>query len=400
MGLMGNDTTPVHWFSGSEYTHRVAQAITRYGPIARTTLSQVLGLSQGALSRITSDLIYAGVIEEIPGEEPGQGRLPVGFEPKERGNRRGRPRTSMRLRADQRTFVGVNLHDTFVSAIIVDAGCQALTECRTEALTSTEPEQVVKQISAIVARLTPSISPAPVLIGVSIGGHPEHGRDITYAPYLHWDTTVHLGTMLEAACGIPTTIINDLDALLRYESWFGVGIGLPRFAMLTIGVGVGYALSEYGQPVDYPDKSYGLIGHVLVDTQGPRCYAGHIGCAQCLTTNSLAQEYSNQLGSVASFEDFASDAREGKAQARPLVDATCFRLGTLIATVENVAMPDTILISGESSFLARLNTESIRSAISSFRPSQASKVDFTILDFSWAYWARAAAANAITQYIM
>lgn len=47
------------WFSGSEHTHRVAAAIAQYGPIARTTLAQMLGLSQGALSRITSDLIYA-----------------------------------------------------------------------------------------------------------------------------------------------------------------------------------------------------------------------------------------------------------------------------------------------------------------------------------------------------
>ena len=55
------------WFSGSEHTHRVAAAIAQYGPIARTTLAQMLGLSQGALSRITSDPIYAGVIEELAG---------------------------------------------------------------------------------------------------------------------------------------------------------------------------------------------------------------------------------------------------------------------------------------------------------------------------------------------
>lgn len=64
------------WFSGSEHTHRVAAAIAQYGPIARTTLAQMLGLSQGALSRITSDLIYAGVIEELPAEAGPSGKLP------------------------------------------------------------------------------------------------------------------------------------------------------------------------------------------------------------------------------------------------------------------------------------------------------------------------------------
>ena len=53
-----------HWFHRSDHTHRVAAAILKHGPIARTTLAQDLGLSQGALSRITSDLIYDGVVEE------------------------------------------------------------------------------------------------------------------------------------------------------------------------------------------------------------------------------------------------------------------------------------------------------------------------------------------------
>lgn len=71
------------WFSGSEHTHRVAAAIAQYGPIARTTLAQMLGLSQGALSRITSDLIYAGVIEELPAEAGPSGKLPERFTPRE-----------------------------------------------------------------------------------------------------------------------------------------------------------------------------------------------------------------------------------------------------------------------------------------------------------------------------
>ena len=39
-----------HWFEGSEYTHKVAACIMKYGPISRITLAQILGLSQGAVS--------------------------------------------------------------------------------------------------------------------------------------------------------------------------------------------------------------------------------------------------------------------------------------------------------------------------------------------------------------
>ena len=40
------------WFEGSEYTHKVAACIMKYGPISRITLAQILGLSQGAVSRL------------------------------------------------------------------------------------------------------------------------------------------------------------------------------------------------------------------------------------------------------------------------------------------------------------------------------------------------------------
>ncbi|KFJ04463.1 NagC/XylR-type transcriptional regulator [Bifidobacterium tsurumiense] len=105
------------------------------------------------------------------------------------------------------------------------------------------------------------------------------------------------------------------------------------------------------------------------------------------------------IGHLASFQQFADDAMAGEAQAKQLVNKLCFRLGTLIATASNFAMPSKVLISGESSFLARLNTESIRNGISWYRPSQAAKIDFEILDFDWADWAEAAAARAIARYI-
>lgn len=121
------------WFSGSEHTHRVAAAIAQYGPIARTTLAQMLGLSQGALSRITSDLIYAGVIEELPAEAGPSGKLPERFTPRESSDRRGRPQTSLVLCSNARTFIGVKVHGMSIVAAAVNAHGEVVsggTRCR------------------------------------------------------------------------------------------------------------------------------------------------------------------------------------------------------------------------------------------------------------------------------
>lgn len=387
------------WIDGSKQTHRVARAIVRYGPIARTTLAQLLNLSQGALSRITSDLLYAGIIEELPAEVLPGGKLPRNFKPKPNEEKRGRPQTALRIRSQERSIIGVNIHDTDVSVQATDALCQPLTPCFTESLDSTRPSEVVTQITHLVERCSEGLERKPSALGLSLGGHTQDNRFVTYAPFLHWEGRIDLGKMLEESCGVQVTVFNDLDSVLLYESWFGRGVGIPRFAVLTIGVGVGYALCENGKPVDYPDKSYGLVGHIPIDPEGPRCYAGHIGCSQCLTDDSLAEEYSTLIKRTTTFEQFAEDARNGKAQARQLVNRLCFRLGVLVSNTANFAMPETVFISGESSFLARLNTESIRSGINWYRPSQASKVHFEILDFSWQSWSLGAAAQAIAHNI-
>ena len=117
------------WFEGSEYTHKVAACIMKYGPISRITLAQILGLSQGAVSRITSDLIYAGVIEETPMPSGKAGKLPKGFVQKENTERRGRPQTGLQVIANARSFVGMKINATHISAVAVNAIGQIITGC-------------------------------------------------------------------------------------------------------------------------------------------------------------------------------------------------------------------------------------------------------------------------------
>lgn len=396
---MAADYPSPQWFTGSQYTHLVARAITQYGPIARTTLAQMLGVSQGALSRITSDLLYAKVIEELPAAEAQQGKLPQGFTPKENPDRRGRPQTSLRLRTDQCTFLGANIHGTDVSVQQVDTLCRPLAPCVTRPLESTDPQAVADQIALMSRECVTTGAPAPAMIGVSVGGHAVDDRYVTYAPFLHWNGTIDLGGMVHNSLDLPTAVFNDLDSVLLHEGWFGAAVGISRFAVVTIGAGVGYSLAENGAAVDYPDKSYGLAGHVLVDSEGPRCSSGHIGCSQCLTSNSIAAEYSDMIGHAATFEEFAEDVVRGRPHANRLAERTCYRLGVLVATIANMAMPSKILISGEGSFLAHMNIEVIRSGINQYRHSQTSTVDFEVLSFDWSDWTQAAAARAIARYI-
>ncbi|PJM78306.1 ROK family transcriptional regulator [Bifidobacterium scaligerum] len=395
------------WFTGSEHTHRVAAAVAQYGPIARTTLAQMLGLSQGALSRITSDLIYAGVIEEVPANAVAgmrTGKLPERFTPRESTERRGRPQTSLVLCANARTFVGVKVHGTSIVSAAVNAHGEVVSGRHELPIGEDQsPEYVTGAIAQLVSACANDVAAAglaaPSAVGVAVGGHVIDDSIVTFAPFLHWEDSTDLGAMVGAATGLPCGVFNDIDSLLVDASWFGPGVGLDMFAVVTIGVGVGYSLAVHGEPVRYPDKSYGLVGHVLIDPEGPRCTRGHIGCSQCLTDDSIAEQYSAIVGRPVTFEDFAADARAHIPQATQLVKRTCFRLGALVATVANIAMPGHVMIAGESAFLAKLSTDSLRDGIRYYRHSQTQPVKFTIMNHDWQLWAKAAASRVIVKHI-
>lgn len=309
----------------------------------------MLGLSQGALSRITSDLIYAGVIEELPAEAGPSGKLPERFTPRESSDRRGRPQTSLVLCSNARTFIGVKVHGMSIVAAAVNAHGEVVSGRHEMPIGADQSaEYVVSAITRLVRECSADIAssglPSPTAVGVAVGGHVVDDSIVTFAPFLHWDGATDLGTMVTEATGLPCGVFNDIDSLLVDASWFGPGVGVDMFAVVTIGVGVGYSLAVNGKPVQYPDKSYGLVGHVLIDPEGPRCTSGHIGCSQCLTDDSIAEQYSAIVGRAVSFEDFARDAKEHVPQATQLVNRTCFRLGSLVATVANIAMPGHVMI--------------------------------------------------------
>lgn len=399
------------WFSGSEHTHHVAQAIAKYGPIARTTLAQMLNLSQGALSRITSDLIYAGVIEELPmpaefDSHPAislEPHLPQGFTPKKSSDRRGRPQTALQIRADARTVVGIKIHGNLIMAAAIDAHGDVISSYHERTFEDQSPEHVTTLIAQLVTECADDVMaanlPSPLAIGIAIGGHVTEDSIVTFAPFLHWDEPIDLGRMVWQTTGLPCGVYNDIDSLLVDACWFGPGVGLNMFAIVTFGAGVGYALAANGKPVEYPDKSYGLAGHIPIDPDGPRCPAGHVGCSQCLTDDAIAAQYSHMVGHAVTFEEFAQDARNHRSLATQLVNQTCFRLGTLIAIIANLAMPSKVMIAGESAFIAKLGTDSIRDGINRYRHSQTAPVPFVIANHDWQLWAKAAASQVIVQHI-
>ncbi len=372
---------PAPWVPRSGAYRAVALEVLINGPISRSEIARKLDLSQGSLTRLSTPLWRPGCWwRRARTAPPGRGRGPWTWS------------------AVSRHFVGVKLTGTDAMAVVTDLRANIVAFDRI-ALVSTEPARVVEQIAAIGRRARRRSAQRhrarrrPRWIGRGL-------HVVRRAPFLDW-TDVPLGPMLAAATGLPTVIENDVVALTEAEHWFGSGRGLDRFAVLTVGAGVGYGAVINGATVLSPDSGIGLVGHWPLDESGPLCPQGHRGCAQAmLATPGIVGAIASVLGRSVGYDECLDLAAAGHPAARRVVDDAGRGLGRLIAAVANLTVPQLVILGGEGVRLADVAADAVGEGIRRDRDPLASDVEYTVNHTDEPQWCRGAAVIAIQTYVL
>ena len=232
-------------------------------------------------------------------------------------------------------------------------------------------------------------------LGVSIGGNVAEQRVVTRAPFLGW-RDVALADLLEDRLGVPVTVENDVTALTTAEQWFGAVRGRPAFAVVTIGAGVGYGLVVHDRVITTPDSGLGLGGHLPLDPSGPLCGEGHRGCSSAmLSIPSITAQVGIALGHEVDYDEVLRLAEKGHPIAVSVTAAAGRALGRMMAGIANIAMVDTIVLSGEGVALWNVVGDLALAALAEDRDPEASPVEVVVDDAGFVSWARGAAAVAI-----
>lgn len=352
----------------------LAEAVLLHGPITRHSLSSRLGLSAGSLTRLAKPFLTRGLFVEV--EEAPDGLV-------------GRPIKPLDIGRSLPLYAGVKLTGETVHSVATDVRANQLAH-HVVALRGHAPDAVVSAIVEAVAELrVPHIAG----VGVSLGGSVLNGI-IGRAPFLGWKD-VPLKKMLEDVLDVPVTLENDLVALAEAERWFGLGKGLPGFAVVTIGAGIGYALVTNNTVTRSHDAGLGLAAHIPVSATGPRCHEGHTGCAQAMLTDEfIASAASTALGRPVDRDEALALAHQEPA-ARAVVEASGRALGRFIALAANLSLQSNVILAGEGMALFELVEETVRDTILQHRDPLASRVTLHVDDYGFDAWARGAAVVAI-----
>jgi predicted NBD/HSP70 family sugar kinase len=363
--------------SAGETALSLARAVLMHGPISRGDLGRRLGLSAASLTRLSKPFFDRGLFVEVNDN-------PSGFV--------GRPTKPLDVRLDDRRFVGVKLTADGVFGVLTDLRATELASAH-RPLATRDPDEVVRQLVALVRQLA---GDGPVAaLGVTVGGQVLNARVVARAPFLGW-RDMHLATALEASLGMPVLVENDVAGLAAAEQWFGAGRGATSFAVLTVGVGVGYALVINDRVISTRDSGLGLGGHVPLDANGPLCGDGHRGCSDAMLTEaSVCAQVGDELGRAVTYDEVLVLAAAGDAAALGVLRASGRALGRLVALVANIAMVDTVVLAGEGIGLWNIVSDDIVAAVRSDRDPEATGVEIRVDGTGVSSWARGAAAVAI-----
>ncbi|MFJ7071947.1 ROK family protein [Streptomyces sp. NPDC098781] len=383
--LRRTETFPANTPAASQ----IFTTVLSHGPLTRLEVARRAGLSPAAVTKAVRPLIEAGyLVEDV--DESARPTL-------------GRPANPVRVDGGRALFIGVKVTGDEIIGVLTDLCCR-IRVARHTPLPDPDPKVVLASVAELTAELLSEAGDLgiPVLgLGIAVSGDVDRGAGVVrYSPFLEW-RDVPLAELAAATTGLPVTVDNDVRALTVAEQWFGAGVGLSDFAVVTVGAGIGCGLVVHGQVVAGAHGVAGEIGHVTVDPAGPPCHCGNHGCVEAIAGDAaILRRIRETTGlEVADTAEAVALAHQGIAGAREAYARAGEAIGRGIATVANLLGPERVIISGEGLAAHDLFAEQIRDAFASAAFGSADRCDVQTRPLPFEEWARGAAATAIQSFI-
>lgn len=368
---------------------QIFTTVLSHGPLTRLEVARRAGLSPAAVTKAVRPLIEAGyLVEDV--DEPARPGL-------------GRPANPVRVDGGRALFIGVKVTGDEIIAVLTDLCCR-IRVARHAPLPDREPKGVLASVAELAGELLAEAGDlgVPVLgLGIAVSGDVDRDAGVVrYSPFLEW-RDVPLAELAAATTGLPVTVDNDVRALTVAEQWFGAGVGLSDFAVVTVGAGIGCGLVVHGRVVAGAHGVAGEIGHVTVDPAGPPCHCGNRGCVEAIAGDAaIVRRIRETTGvDVADTAEAVALAHRGNAGAREAYARAGEAIGRGIATVANLLGPERVIISGEGLAAYDLFAEQIRDAFAAAAFGSAAQCDVKTRPLPFEEWARGAAATAIQSFI-
>jgi glucokinase len=146
-----------------------------------------------------------------------------------------------------------------------------------------------------IRRVAPTDGSPIKAIGVSAPGpiDPWEGTVINPTNIPGWQN-LPLADMLSKEFGCPAWLGNDGNVAALAEQRFGAAKGVKDVIYLTIGTGIGGGIIVDDRLLLGARGLAAEVGHTTIQTNGPRCACGNIGCLEVMANGPAIARYARE----------------------------------------------------------------------------------------------------------
>lgn len=251
----------------------MVRAVQRQPGLSRADLAKETGLTKSTIGLLVQDLVEEGWLRESDIQATGAiGRRP----------------TPLFLDGTRMAMIGADVSLDSLNVLAVSLTGDVLSGA-SEPLSSNRPEDVIRQLAALVAsQVGQARADGRNLLGIGVGVPgavlDQHGT-VKLAPNFAWRDVAFLDCLKQelATLGVDDLRIlvqNDYDVAALGEHEFGDAPLPDPLVYLGLGVGVGAGMIVRDRLFLGAEGFAGEVGHSILQLEGPVCSCGRRGCAE------------------------------------------------------------------------------------------------------------------------
>ena len=326
----------------------VLRTVLEHGPVARSTVARLTGLSPASVTGHTAELAQLGLIYESSDVT--------------RSNGMGRPHIPVDLDVARYVVAAVHIAVPYSTIALLDLRGRVIAKARqphpdTDAgrgadrgagADTRDPTRIVERAADTLAALLAEHADGatPLGLGVATGGQvDQESGTVTEHPLLGW-RDVPLREMFAERTGLPVYVDGHSRALLQGERLFGAARGRGSVLLLFIGNVVDAAFAV-GDRVHYgPRSQAGAIAHLPLAGNSERCPCGRVGCLQAAVRDKTVARRAFEAG-IIDAPDLAAlleAARRGDPGVGPLFAERARWVGQATAILLDVFDPEVVVV--------------------------------------------------------
>ncbi|GAB3001659.1 ROK family protein [Saccharothrix stipae] len=312
----------------------VLGAVLRHGPVARTTIARLTGLSPAAVTRNCAALAGLGLLTEVAGSLPYRGM--------------GRPHSPVDVETGRHLVAGIHIAHEYCTLALLDLRGRVRARLRVPHRDPDDHREVLTTAADRLVRLHAEHLPGhvPLGLGVAAGGwvDTEAGVLVEHAS-LGW-RDVPVRDLLAARTGLPVLVDSHARALARAEQLFGAAGHHGSLVHLFVGNVVDAAIITGGGTHRGARSAAGGVAHLALGDPAIECPCGRNGCLEATASDLAWARRAHEAGVIPrpSIADLGDAAVAGNAAATALLVDRARLVGRAAALLFDIVNPDVVVV--------------------------------------------------------